>query len=304
MSRFAAVVIIVLSLPAACLAQVGGNAAYAEQGAKGRVEQKERANRELTKHELPPTDTSMFVEANVLANVQADEYLAVFAVAQEGETVAECGKKMEAVLKTLAEQLQPLGIGGDNVHVDFVAQNKIYGFEIMGDLAREKLAGFELKKNVAIRFPHQKQLDQLLTAAAKAEIYDLIKVDYVVKDVEMVQGQLMEKAASIIQKKLARYEQLLGTKVSTRPQIYAERHAIHYPKELYDSYVAQESERVNSGYRRDLIVQGVRKSRTFYYNGLDGNGFDAVINPVVIDPHVQFTLHLKLKYEIDPGKAK
>lgn len=146
MSRIAAAVIILFAIPALCLAQVSGNAAYTESGAKTRIEQAERASRELTKHELPPSETSMFVEANVLASIQADEYLAVFAVAQEAETVADCGKKMEAVLKTLAEQLQSLGIGGDKVHVDFVAQNKIYGYEIMGDLAREKLTGFELKK--------------------------------------------------------------------------------------------------------------------------------------------------------------
>ena len=115
----------------------------------------------------------------------------------------------------------------------------------------------------------------------------------------------MEEAARVIQNKTTRYQKLLGTKVLPHPQIYAERHAIHYPTELYDSYVAQESEAIEGGFRRDhLTVQGARKSRTFYYNGLDGNGFDAVINPVVIEPQVQFTLHLKLKYEIEPGKAK
>lgn len=305
MSRAIAIVTILLAFPGTCLSQISGNAAYSESGAKARAEQAERANREITRHELPPTGTSMFVEANVLANVKADEYVSVFAVAQEGESVAVCGEKMEAVLKLFAENLQPLGIGEANLYVDFVAQNKIYGFEITGDLAREKLTGFELKKNVSIRFQDQKQLGALLAAAAKSQIVDLIKVDYVVKDAAKVQDQLMEEAARVIQKKTLRYQKLLGTKVLPHPQIYAERHAIHYPTELYDSYVAQESEHVESGFRRDqLNVLGARKSRTFYYNGLDGNGFDAVINPVVIEPQVQFTLHLKLKYEIDPGKAK
>jgi hypothetical protein len=56
--------------------------------------------------------------------------------------------------------------------------------------------------------------------------------------------------------------------------------------------------------RDQLNVQGARKSRTFYYNGLEGNGFDAVINPAPTEPQAQFTLHLKLKYEIEPGEAK
>ena len=36
--------------------------------------------------------------------------------------------------------------------VDFVAQNRIYGFEVQGDIAREKPVGFELKKNVSIHY--------------------------------------------------------------------------------------------------------------------------------------------------------
>ena len=46
-----------------------------------------------------------------------------------------------------------------------------------------------------------------------------------------------------------------------------------------------------------------RKSRTFFFNGLDADGFDAVINPVVIEPVVQFTLYLKVKYEVKQIKA-
>jgi hypothetical protein len=46
-------------------------------------------------------------------------------------------------------------------------------------------------------------------------------------------------------------------------------------------------------------VQSLRKSRTFYYNPLTADGFDRVIEPVVLEPAVQFTLYLKLKYEIE-----
>ena len=30
--------------------------------------------------------------------------------------------------------------------VDFIAQNKIYGFDVTGNIAKEKLVGFDLKK--------------------------------------------------------------------------------------------------------------------------------------------------------------
>jgi hypothetical protein len=51
--------------------------------------------------------------------------------------------------------------------------------------------------------------------------------------------------------------------------------------------------------RQKYAVQSARKSRTFFFNALDADGFDQVINPVVIEPVVQFTLFLKVKYEIN-----
>lgn len=56
--------------------------------------------------------------------------------------------------------------------------------------------------------------------------------------------------------------------------------------------------------RQRYAVQQARKSRTFYYNGLDADGFDEVINPVITEPTVQFTLYLKVKYEVEPPKAQ
>jgi hypothetical protein len=64
----------------------------------------------LTKDELPPTGTSTFVECNVLMNVKADEYVVVFGITQEGETLAECSDKMDATIKAFAADLKPLGI--------------------------------------------------------------------------------------------------------------------------------------------------------------------------------------------------
>jgi hypothetical protein len=45
-------------------------------------------------------------------------------------------------------------------------------------------------------------------------------------------------------------------------------------------------------------VEQARKPRTFYFNALTGDGFDRVVNPVVLEPVVQFTLYVKVKYEL------
>ena len=93
---------------------------------------------------------------------------------------------------------------------------------------------------------------------------------------------------------------LLGIKLRAVPQVYAERSSAYFPTEMYDSYTAGESEAVSGGPDRSrTTVQSLRKSRTFYFNRLDADGFDRVIDPVVLEPVVQFTLYLKLKYEIE-----
>ena len=299
------VIVLVLSATwsGVCRAQVSGNISYAESGGKSKAMQNERNKRGLTEYELPPSTTSMFIEANVLINVKADEYVAVFGLTQEGETLELCSQKMDATILELTAALTPLGIGKDDLIVDFIAQNRIYGFDVMAEIAREKPIGFELKKNILIHYKDKSLLDKLVLAAARLQIFDLVKVDYIIKDINAVQDQLMVEASRIVKQKIGRYERLLGIKLQSPAQVYAEKVAFYYPTEMYGSYRAFESDAVDSNASRQrYVVQAARKSRTFYYDGLDANGFDDVINPVVVEPVIQCTLFLKVKYGIAQNK--
>ena len=247
----------------------------------------------------------MFVEANVLMNVRADQYVVIFAIAHDGATLADCARKMDATLKTFTDDIKALGIVGDDVFVDFIAQHKIYGFDLTGNIAKEKLVGFDLKKNVSIRYTDQALLDKITAAAARSQVFDLVKVDYIVKDLNKVQDKLTEEAARVLKQKTSRYQKLLGITLRPPMQVYAEKFATHYPTELYDSYTAAESETMsNAAYRQNYTTQLARKNRTFYFNGLDADGFDDVITPVYNEPVVQCTLYLKVKYEVEQAKAK
>jgi uncharacterized protein YggE len=282
-----------------CLAQTSGNIGYGQTGGKARAEQEERNKRVLSAQELPPTPTSMFVDADVLLNMKADEYVAVFGISREGATVQDANEKMNDVVKEFTQALKALHVRDADIYVDFITQPKIYGYEVGDTVAREKLVGFELKKNVSIHYTDRDLLDKLVAAAASSQIYDLIKVDYVVKDVNAVQDKLMAEASEVIKQKVARYEKSLGIKVEPPAEVYAERPEIHYPTEMYDSYTAAESESLTRPANLSkYTVQKARKGQTFFFNALDGNGFDKVINPVVIEPVVQFTLYLKVKYEV------
>lgn len=301
---FGAFVLVALYVTA-CPAQTGGNVTYSGAGGKARAEQAERARRTLTREELPPSPTGTFVEAAVLMNVKADEYVALFGIAREGESVADAGRKTDATVRGFTDALKPLGVGKDDVHVDFVGQTKVYGFEVTGDIAREKLVGFEHKKNVSVRYKDPAVLDKLLVAAAGVEVYDLIKVDYVVVDTRAVQDKLAAAAAAVVKRKKARYETLLGIKLGPPGQVFAERSGVYQPAVLYDSYTAFGAEEMSNGVdRQRYATRTARKTRTSFFNGLDADGFDEVINPVVVEPVVQFFYYLKLKFEVEQARAR
>jgi uncharacterized protein YggE len=285
--------------------QHSGNVAYGQPYGRARAEQIEAAKRTLSPAEMPPGSNCMFLEASVLMNVKGDEYVAVFGLSVESATVAECNEKMDALVREFTDALKPLGLAANDWFVDFVAQNRIYGYRVDGNVAKEELTGFELKKNVAIRYRDGLLLDKLMVAASRLKIYDLIKVDYIVKDQPAVQERLLTEAAGILKQKAARYEKLLGIKLLTPPQVYAEKPSIHYPGQMYDSYVAYEGERVDRPlFQSKYLIQDLRKARTSYFNPLSGDGFDLVINPVVVEPVVQFTLYLKVKYDMAPRGKK
>jgi uncharacterized protein YggE len=281
----------------------GGSAMYTRdgQGAKLRAQQLESQRRMVSKEELPPTPTSTFVEAAVLYNAKADHYVAVFAISQEGSTVAECNRRMTEKVAAFTKALTALGVKEQDIFADFIAQTRLYEYEVNQDIALEKPAGFEQKNNVSIHFRESGLLSKIVTAAAELEIFDLVKVDYLVDDIEGIREKMAREATRVIKRKVERHQELLGHPL--RPsQIYAERTGVYFPNEMYDTYTAAEAENVRTPIdRQRYVVQEVRKSRTGYFNGLDGRDFDVVMNAVILEPVVQLTLYTKVRYESMPA---
>jgi uncharacterized protein YggE len=237
---------------------------------------------------------SSFLEANVLMNIKADEYLAVFGLMQESATILDGNKKMDVQINDFITALQSLGINNSDIFIDFITQNRIYDFSVAKSSAVEKFQGFELKKNIAVRYKDKSLLEKMLAAASKSSIFDLIKVDYIVSDMTGMRDKLLEEAAKIVRKKEEIYTRMLGIKM--RPAVVVtEKFNAFFPSEMYSSYTAFESGNVDPRYR-DVSVVEKRKASTFYYNPLHPGEFDATINSVGVEPVVQLTLYLRVKY--------
>jgi uncharacterized protein YggE len=243
---------------------------------------------------IDPKDSSQnyFIEANVLMNVRADEYIAIFALAQEGSTLPEANSKIAMQVNAFLASLGKLGVKTNDVYVDFISQNRVYDFVVANNTARETQTGFEVKKNVSVRYKEQMLLDELLAAAAKAEIFDLVKVDYVIRDMTGQRQKLLTEASRIIQKKESDHNRLFAVKKRSL-EVYQEKYNAFFPTESYSSYTAFETGEV---YRGNMPVVTKRKTRTSYYDPLDPAEFDLVIGQTGGEPMVQLTLFLKMKY--------
>jgi uncharacterized protein YggE len=236
-----------------------------------------------------------FVEANVLVNMKADAYVAVFGVVQEALTAAESNDKTDAAIAGFVGDLEGLGIKRGDVFIDFITQNKVYDYTTSGNTVTEKFSGFETKKNVAVRYKDRDALGKILSAGAKASIFDLIEVNYVVSDQSGVRSKLYDEAVKIIKQKQASYETSFGVRLSAT-NLASEKYDAFYPDELYANYQAFEAANTYGDYNNRVVQQ--RKTRTFYYSPLNESDFDSVINQMGIEPMVQFTLYLRMQYDL------
>lgn len=275
-------------------AQESGNQIYRESGNQNYGSRDVRATPPLSGDLLlyDPKDFTPepYVEAYVLMNVKPDAFVAVFGVAQEAPTAAASNAKVDKLVADLTAAIEPFGVKRENIFVDFITQNPVYDYTVTGKTAREQLTGFQTKKTIAIKYTDRSQLERMVAAAAQLNIFDLVKVDYVVTDMGPVRERLFEEASRIVVKKQANYGRLLGVALKTRG-ISEERYSAFAPGDLYKTYTAYEAGDVSGASR----VVDKRKSSSAYYDPLTSATFDTVVNPAGVEPTVQCTLFLKVR---------
>lgn len=236
-----------------------------------------------------------YIEANVLMNMKPDSFVAVFGIVQEGANAAESNSKLDTQIAGFISDLSKLGIKQDETFVDFIAQNKIYDYTASGNVVTEKFSGFETKKNINIRYKDRETLEKIINAAAKATIFDLIEVKYLVGDASGVRTRLFDDAVKVLKQKEANYANAFGVKMLAT-NLANEKYDTFYPSDLYSVYQAFEAGATSGDYNRTVIKQ--RKTKTFFYEPLDAKSFDTVINQMGIEPLVQFTLYLRMQYDL------
>ncbi|MCC9062259.1 SIMPL domain-containing protein [Flavobacterium piscisymbiosum] len=242
-----------------------------------------------------PSNNDILVSVKGLANVKADAYTAIFSITQNGKTTKEVNELMDQrIMQSLNEIKLKKGV---ETFVDMISFVPVYEYETEKKVFNRKTynevpAGFELKKNIHIKFDDPNQLNEFIAILSNYEIYDLVKVDYFSNALETIKKEMMMKAKLLVQEKLKNYQELLGeTFINTEKKI-TDDFIINVPIEMYKSYEAYNSSSLNL--KKAANINQVTKSVTLYYQPVFNKDFDFVINSTVLEPVIQIQYEIKI----------
>jgi uncharacterized protein YggE len=252
---------------------------------------------------LQLTDSTFLIQANVLLNAVADNYVVTFGAADSAANLAESNNRINRRIVAFTRSLAAFHIKPADIYVDMTSQNRIYDYTLKRNLAEQYVKAYEVKKNVIIKFKNITDLDNIMLAAAKYEIYDLIKVDYLMNDPGKIHADLFKQAVNIINQKKEMYTLATNVKLVPGSVIYMDDMQTYFPTQLYKTYTAESSSNISAEYTT-LIRKDLKRQTTYYYDKIDYSGFDLIINPAITEPAVEFALTLQIVFKVDKASLK
>lgn len=246
------------------------------------------------------------IAINGLMNLVADDYVAIFNIVQVGVDITETDDLMNARIKLFKHKLQNYGIDSAEVKVDMISFVPKYSIEVESKLFsksnNEVPAGFELQKNVMVHFKNSSKVDDIVSAAAQAEIYDLVKVDYTVTDLEKCYDTLMQACVAEVKEKVKLYEGL-GFRLDTVRKAVTDNFTTVFPSQRYYTYQAFSRPSIPLT-RKGAVgrLNETDKSTSRYYNQVEVDQYNVVLHPLITEPVVQLSYSINVQYYLTDPK--
>ena len=211
----------------------------------------------------------LVLEVNAMMNVTADSYLAIFHLTQVGQTAVEVDSLMNERIAVFTKRLKALGLKDRDVFVDMLNFVPVYQIDTVRRLFsktyNEVPAGFEIQKNIHVRFRDARILDKIVSAATISEIYDLVKVDYFIEDQGARYDTLRNMAGKLMLRKIEQFEKL-GLEVEESHRTGSEKNGAYFPLERYQSYSSNSRMSLNSRRKGQQKVMDSHRPKTLFYN--------------------------------------
>nr|WP_321237605.1 SIMPL domain-containing protein [uncultured Psychroserpens sp.] len=250
--------------------------------------------------------THVFIDVKALQNVKATTYTAIFNVSQIGPTADSTNLLINQRIDKIKNQLKAIGITEDDFAIDVISFVPNYEIEVQKKLFSKTYTevpnGFELQQNLHIQFTKTNQFETILTACAKSEVYNLVKVDYYIENIDEVYKNLQTKLLKLIDEKKTYYN-VLGFDLANYNVAIADDQYCYFPKDFYQSYQAFNSVSFEAMKKRKGVTT-VKKQTSYYYQPLSYENYDIVINPSILEPVVQIGMNIRLQYSPKPKEVK
>lgn len=255
-------------------------------------------------YNLSPSNVLMH-NVKALYNVEATDYTAVFNINQIGNTAEETTQLMNDKIELIKKTLKSKGFQG-KFAVDMISFLPQYEIEVTKKLFSKTYTevpiGFELQQNLLISYRDDADFQKILSACATAEVYNLVKVDYYVKNLESIYAELQAKILVEVTKK-KEYYKALGFDMNLYGVEMADRKYYHMPKDFYKSYIAAENISMDALQDKKGVVK-IKKPTSYYYDAISYNGYDVVVNADINKPVIQLGMDLSLRYILKPVKPE
>lgn len=239
------------------------------------------------------------VRVNVLYNANPQNYTAIFHINQAGKKVAELDSLLQQRVNKFIALASKIGVKKDHFYLDMIALVPIFDREkrTFSKSYIQVPKGFEMQKNIHVRYHDPAHLDQLYSMAAQCEIYDLIKVEYQYDSTDAANQIIREKANAILSKKLKMLANM-GIKLDTCYRTMTEQQNQSFPTDRYTRYQPLAVSSLDDEGTSDVtkIAANPISRSTLFYNQVSTDGFDAIINPSPLKPGIQFVYTLEVKY--------
>lgn len=243
----------------------------------------------------PPKNGEISLSVKGMANVKADQYVAIFSITQSGKNQMEANQIMEDRISQSLKEIQNMkNVETFTDMISFVpkyeltSEKKLFSKRTYNEVPK----GFEIKKNIHIKFSDPKQLPDFIKTLAQNEIYDLVRVDYFLTTLDSVKKEVAEKAKAMLSEKIKSYEALSAKTFVNDEKTFSDGFIIKLPVEMYKSYEAYNSNSLDL-YKPGNVTQ-VAKNSTIYYQPIFDKDFDFVINPVILEPVIQIMYEIKI----------
>ena len=231
--------------------------------------------------------------------------MAIFGVTQVGKTAEEANTLMDARLNLLLDQFKArpdMATFVDMVSFvpmyEYEAEKKVFSKQTYNEVP----AGFELKKNIHVKFTNVNDLHLIVMMMSKSEIYDLVRVDYFSSDMEAIKASLMAKAKTLLLEKMKFYRSLLGGIPDSTNSRLSDGFRVVLPAEMYKTCQAYSSTSI--GVKKSANLNQADKAVTLYYQPVTDKEFDFVINPVILEPVIQVMYEVQWRIDTRQAVAK